>query len=58
MADTCFRTIKVVYLMVVLSCLADANDRVVLCTDLSTKARHRQVGVGRVVASGNLGGVV
>ena len=28
----------------------------VVCTELSGKTRHRQVGVGRVVTSGNIGG--
>ena len=31
---------------------------VVVCTDLSGKEPHRQVGVGRVVTSGSLDGVV
>ena len=31
---------------------------VVVCTDLSGKEPHRQVGVGRVVTSGSLGGVM
>ena len=30
----------------------------VVCTDLSDKEPHRQVGVGRVVTSGGLGGVI
>ena len=31
---------------------------VVVCIDFSDKERHRQVGVGRVVISGSLGGVM
>ena len=31
---------------------------VVVCTDLSGKEPHRQVGVGREVTSGSLGGVM
>ena len=31
---------------------------VVVCTDLSGKEPHRLVGVGRVVTSGSLGGVM
>ena len=31
---------------------------VVVCAELSGKKLHRQVGIGRVVTSGNLGGVM
>ena len=31
---------------------------VVVCTDLSAKELHKQVGVGRVVTSGNLGDIM
>ena len=31
---------------------------VIVCTDLSDKMPHRQVGVDRVVTSGSLGGVM
>ena len=37
---------------------AGHNECVVVCTDLSGKEPHRQVGVGRLVTSCNLGGVM